>query len=115
MDDNGWNPHEIATVEGEIMEMDSFDEPDEHVESDELDEKETKEAEKRLREVFERIPHEISLILFTSPEQNGPFNIAAREVIRLVRQMTSKISLLEFNLDHETPKKSGWCICRRGL
>ncbi|HKI49305.1 MAG TPA: thioredoxin family protein, partial [Desulfobacteria bacterium] len=105
MDDHGWDPYEEDPVRGEITEMDSPDVRDEYVEPDEYDEKAQKEAEIRLREAFEKIPRDIFLILFTSPEKNGPFNTAAREVIRLVRQMTSKISLLEYNLDHEMARK----------
>ena len=105
MDDHGWDPRENSKVRGEITEMDSPGVPDEYVEPDEDDEKAHKEAEKRLREAFEKISSDISLILFTSPEKNGPFNSAAREVIRFVRQMTSKISLLEYNLDHEMARK----------
>ncbi len=105
MDDHGWDPREKGKVRGEMSEMDSPGVRDEYVEPDEYDEKAHKEAEKNLREAFEKIPNDISLMLFTSPEQNGPFNSAAREVIRIVRQMTSKVSLLEFDLAHETARK----------
>ncbi len=79
--------------------MDFHDVPDEHDAEDE------ETAKRRLREVFEGISHEISLILFTSPSKNGPFNAATREIIRLVRQMSSKISLLEYDLNHEIAQK----------
>ena len=101
----GWDPRENGKVRGEMSEMDSPGVRDEYVEPDEYDEKAHKEAEKKLREAFEKIPNDISLMLFTSPEQNGPFNSAAREVIRLVRQMTSKISMLEYDLDHKIARK----------
>jgi thioredoxin reductase (NADPH) len=71
----------------------------------EYDGEDAEEAKKRLREVFEGMPNEVSILLFTSISKNGPFNAATREIIRLIRQMTPKISLSEYDLSHEMARK----------
>lgn len=62
-------------------------------------------AEAQLKDVFLNMPHEVSLVLFTDPARNEPYNQAAREVIRAVRTMAPKLSLREYGLDHEIAKK----------
>jgi len=59
----------------------------------------------QLQELFERMPQAVPLFLFTDSGVNEPFNQAARHIIRLIRELTSKVSLREFNLDHELAKK----------
>ena len=57
------------------------------------------------RKIFEKIPDEISLLLFTNPFKNEAFNEATRQTIRLLREMTPKISLREYDLGHEMARK----------
>ena len=62
-------------------------------------------AQAQLAEFFGQMPHEISLILFAAPGGNDVFCQAAREIIRAVRQLTPKIKLREYDLNHELAKK----------
>jgi thioredoxin reductase (NADPH) len=73
--------------------------------SDEDREKEAREIDRELRKTFDRMPNRIPLLLFTNPMKNEPFNEAARQIIRAVRQLTDKVDLLEFDLSHKTAKK----------
>ncbi|MBE9530639.1 MAG: FAD-dependent oxidoreductase [Proteobacteria bacterium] len=63
------------------------------------------QAQAELRAVFEKLPNEIPLFLFTSPGKNDPFCHAARQVIRTVREMSPKITMLEYDLSHEIARK----------
>lgn len=63
------------------------------------------EAQAQLAKVFEKMPYEIPLLLFTSPAKNEQFNQAARQVIRAVREISSKIILREYDLSHEIARK----------
>jgi thioredoxin reductase (NADPH) len=66
---------------------------------------EMKEAQAHLSILFEKMPNDINLLLFTSPNKNEPFNQAARQVIRLLRKMTSKITLHEFDISHKEARE----------
>lgn len=59
------------------------------------------QAQAQLIEALEKMPQEVPLLLFTSPGKNEPYCEAARQVIRSIRQMTSKVSLREYDLSHE--------------
>ena len=50
----------------------------------------------QLEELFANMPNPVPLFLFTEPGVNEPFNQAARQIIRLIREMTSKVTLREF-------------------
>ena len=63
------------------------------------------EVQAELKAVFEKMPNSIDLILFSMPGENDLFTESARKVIHLVRDLSSKISLHEFNLDHKEAKK----------
>jgi thioredoxin reductase (NADPH) len=63
------------------------------------------QAQKQLIAVFKEMPHEIPLLLFTSPGKNEPFSHAARELVRSVRQIAPKVSLREYDITHELAKK----------
>ena len=65
------------------------------------------QAQAQLINTFEKMPHEVPLFLFTNPFKNEPFNDAARQLIRAFRQITPKITLREFNVDHEMARKWG--------
>lgn len=69
------------------------------------DKEELEQAQAKLRAAFKKIPHKIPLFLFTSPGRNEPYNQAGRQVISALREMTPKITLLEYDLDHKIAKK----------
>jgi len=58
------------------------------------------QAQAQLIEALGKMPHEVPLLLFTSPGKNEPYCESARKVIRSIRQMTSKVSLREYDLSH---------------
>jgi thioredoxin reductase (NADPH) len=62
---------------------------------------EMQEAQAHLKNLFEKMPNDIHLLLFTSPDKNELFNQAARQVFRLLRDMTAKITLREFDISHK--------------
>jgi len=59
----------------------------------------------QLEKLFADMPNQIPLFLFTETGVNEPFNSGARQVIRLIREMTSQVTLREFGLDHILAKK----------
>ncbi len=63
------------------------------------------EVERELRKTFDRMTNKVSLLLFTSPTKNEPFNEATRQIIRGIRQLTDKVDLLEFDLNHKMAQK----------
>jgi len=58
-----------------------------------------------LASVFDKMPNEIPLFLFTSKDKNEQFNEGARQVIQTIRTFTSKINLKEFDITHDMAKK----------
>jgi len=65
------------------------------------------QAPVELVKVLNEIPHEVPLFLFTASGKDDPFAKAARQVIQSFGEMASKISLVEYNLDHELARKWG--------
>lgn len=63
------------------------------------------EAQKELQKLFKNIPNEIPVLLFTTPGKNDVFADAARQGLRFFRQLTDKISLREYDLNHDIAKK----------
>ncbi|MGD8992357.1 MAG: FAD-dependent oxidoreductase [Desulfobacterales bacterium] len=59
----------------------------------------------QLKATFEQLPNEIPLFLFTAKGHDDVFTQANREVIRAFRQLSDKITLREYNLDHEQAKQ----------
>jgi len=69
------------------------------------------EAKKQLGKFFADMPHPIPLVLFCEPAgKNEPFAEGARQVIRAVREITDKVTLREYTLQHELAKE--WGISR---
>ena len=60
---------------------------------------------KQLKETFEQMPNDIVLYLFTAKGHEDAFTHANRQVIRAFRELSSKIILWEYDLDHELAKK----------
>jgi thioredoxin reductase (NADPH) len=59
----------------------------------------------QLKATFEQLPHDIPLFLFTAKGHEDVFTHANREVIRAFRQLSDKITLREYDLDHEQAKQ----------
>ena len=68
-------------------------------------EAEQEQARNELKFVFEKMPNEVPLVLFTSKEKNEQFNEAARQVIGTIRTFTSKVTVEEFDITHDMAKK----------
>jgi thioredoxin reductase (NADPH) len=66
---------------------------------------EVAEAQAHIKLLFEKMPNEVNLLLFTSPSKNELFSQAARQVIRTLRDMSSKIILHEFDISHKEAKR----------
>lgn len=59
----------------------------------------------QLKATFEQLPHDIPLYLFTAKGHEDVFTNANRQVIRAFRELSSKITLREYDLDHELAQK----------
>jgi thioredoxin reductase (NADPH) len=59
----------------------------------------------QLKATFEQLPNEIPLYLFAAKEHDDVFTHANRQVIRAFRELSSKITLREYDLDHDLAKK----------
>ena len=59
----------------------------------------------QLKATFEQLPHDIPLYLFTAQGHEDVFTNANRQVIRAFRELSSKITLREYDLDHELAQK----------
>lgn len=62
-------------------------------------------AQARIAAFFRAMPHPISLYLFADPGENEVYSEAARQIIRAIRQLTDKVTLLEHGLSHELAQK----------
>ena len=60
---------------------------------------------RQLKSTFEQFPNDIELYLFTAKGQDDVFSQANRQVIRAFRELTDKITLREYDLDHELARK----------
>lgn len=70
-----------------------------------LEEAQIQQVQREISELLKGVVHEMPILLFTQPGMNDVFSDAARQAIRFFRQLTDKIVLREFNLDHESAKK----------
>lgn len=62
---------------------------------------------KQLRQTFDNMPREIPLYLFVDRGRDDVFVESCRQIVRAFRELTSKISIKEFFLDHELAAKYG--------
>jgi thioredoxin reductase (NADPH) len=65
------------------------------------------EAQRELSKLFQNIQNEIPIFLFAVPGKNDVFTDAAKQALQFFRQLTDKIKLREYKLDHELAKKWG--------
>jgi len=59
----------------------------------------------QLKATFAKMPNEIPLLLFTEKGREDVFAQANRQVIRAFRELTDKISLREYDIDHDLARK----------
>ena len=59
----------------------------------------------QLKETFEKLPHDIPLLLFTAKGHEDAFTQANRQVVRAFRELSDKISMREYDLDNELARK----------
>jgi thioredoxin reductase (NADPH) len=62
---------------------------------------------RQLRQTFEHLPNDIPLYLFVGRTEDDVFAQACRQIVRAFRELTSKITLKEYGLDHELAAKWG--------
>jgi thioredoxin reductase (NADPH) len=62
-------------------------------------------AAAQLRDLFQGMPREVPLVLFTEKGKNEPFSNLAREVIQAVQKITPKVTLKEVDREHELARK----------
>jgi thioredoxin reductase (NADPH) len=60
---------------------------------------------RQLKTTFEQLPNDIDLYLFTAKGQEDAFTHGNRQVIRAFRELSAKITLKEYDLDHELARK----------
>ena len=60
---------------------------------------------RQLKATFEQLPNDINLYLFTAKGHEDAFTQANRQVIRAFRELSAKITLKEYDLDHELARK----------
>ena len=56
---------------------------------------------RQLQAMFEKLPNDIELFLFTDKNKDDVYCDAARQVVRTFRQLTDRIKLREHSLDHK--------------
>ena len=59
------------------------------------------ESMRQIRETFKRLPHDITLYLFSKKGGDDVFCNAIRQVVRAFRELTDKITFREYDLGHE--------------
>ena len=63
------------------------------------------QVRRKLMEMFGSLEHEVPLLLFADAKTNTQFSEAARSVIRAVRELSDRVSLREFSLEHDLAEK----------
>ena len=60
---------------------------------------------RQLRQAFEKMPNDIHLLLFNDKSTDTVFAQATRQVIRAFRELSSRITMKEYDLRHELARK----------
>jgi thioredoxin reductase (NADPH) len=60
---------------------------------------------RQLKKAFAEMPHDIPLVLFTAKGMDDVFAQATRQVIRAFRELSPRITLKEYDLNHASAKK----------
>ncbi|MEJ2689496.1 MAG: FAD-dependent oxidoreductase [Deltaproteobacteria bacterium] len=61
----------------------------------------------QLQKLFRNMTEEVSILFVTDPVGNPEVNDLIRQILRLIRQLTDKITLREFPVGHEEAVKNG--------
>jgi len=69
------------------------------------DEAQILEAQREITKMLEGINIDIPIFLFAQPGKNDVFSDAARQAIRFFRQLTDKLVMREFDLNHPSAEK----------
>lgn len=78
---------------------------DQPTNQEKLEQEMAERAKTQLADFFAGMTHEVPVLLFSEPGRNDLFSEGARQVIRAVREVTAKVSLLEFGLQTEQARK----------
>ena len=62
---------------------------------------------RQLKQTFASLPNDIPLYLFVGRTEDDVFAQACRQIVRAFRELTTKITLKEYYLDHELAAKWG--------
>ena len=62
---------------------------------------------RQLKKTFEQLPNDIPLLLFAEKGLDDVFVQASRQIIRAFRELSPKITMKEYGLDHDLAKKYG--------
>jgi len=65
----------------------------------------------QLKTTFAKLPHDIDLIYFTQKFKDDIFNETTRQIVHAFRELTSKITFREYDLEHDLAKQ--WNVQRR--
>lgn len=65
---------------------------------------------RQLKQTFEKLPHDIPLYMFVEKGGDNIFSQTNRQIVRAFRELTSKITFREYDLDHELARK--WNVDR---
>jgi len=63
------------------------------------------QAARQLKTIFQMIKNEVPIFFFSDPAGSGELNDLIRQVFRMIRQLTPKVTLREFSLQHPMAKK----------
>jgi len=63
------------------------------------------EVENQLKAAFKALPHDMPVILFTDGKSKDPFGAAAKQMMRLFRNLSDRIKVKEYDLDHPEARK----------
>ena len=63
------------------------------------------QAQAQLKAMFEKMPYKVPIMLFTSQTENESYIQATRQIIRAIREVAPKVSLLEYDLGHKMAGK----------
>ena len=61
----------------------------------------------QLRKTFDGLPHDLPILHFVDPKKDDVFAQTNRQIVRAFRELSSRITLREYPLDHELARKYG--------
>ena len=60
---------------------------------------------RQLKQTFEKLPNEIPIYMFVERGRDDIFSQTNRQIVRAFRELTSKITFREHQMDHELARK----------